>query len=234
MRLSAVDIESRQFVKKPRLSGYSVREIEEFRQEIVDNYEELLLENARLKEQLESLTRELERYRSIEQNLNESLVLAQRTAEEIRQAARQEAAAVVREAEAESREILRRARQDRIELEREIADLLHAREAFLLDFRALLSSYLQRVEEDLARLRAAEQRKVEAYSATQPDEQPAQPSAERAEQGAHGPSPAPEDEEQASAPPEQPAGEPPAEGHGERSAPPAWLRKTHAPAGEPG
>lgn len=151
MRLSAVDIESRQFRRKPRLSGYSVREVEEFRQEVSDNYEELLVENARLKEQLETLLREVERYRSIEQNLNESLLLGQRTAEEIRQAARQQAEAILRDAETEARELLLQARQERIEMEGDLARLAGARERFLQEFRALLYSHLQRVEDALAR-----------------------------------------------------------------------------------
>jgi len=144
MRLTAVDVESRRL--KRALRGYCIRDVDDFRQEIIDNFEEMLVEIAQLREQLEKCQVELAHYRSIEHNLNQSLLLAQRAGDDVRLSAHHEAEGIIRGAREEANEMLRQARRERADVERSIGDLVAQRDRFVEEFRTLLQTYAHRFE----------------------------------------------------------------------------------------
>ncbi len=143
MRLTAVDIQTREFRRKAR--GYSTAEVDAFVREVGDNFEELQVEAAQLREEVVRLRQAVERYESLEKSVNETLLLAQRTADDVLTNAHKEADLIIRGAEAEAREIPARARAERASLEREIAALTELRNEFEADFSSLLSSFGQRL-----------------------------------------------------------------------------------------
>lgn len=144
MRLTAVDVEGRKFRRAFR--GYSTRDVDEFRQEVIDNFEELLIENSKLKEQVERLETEVKHYRSIEQNMNASLILAQRAADDVRSSAHHEAEAIIRDARTQTQEMIRDARRERAAIEKTTAQLEAQRDEFLGQFRAFLQAHLGRLD----------------------------------------------------------------------------------------
>ncbi len=156
MRLSAVDIQTRDFHR--RAMGYSIPDVEAFRDEIVDNFEELQTELATVREEARRLRDAVKRYEGLETNLKDTLMLAQRTSEEILSNARKEAELIIRNAEAEAREIPLRARQERAAIERELASLTELRSQFEAEFASLLSGFWQRLEGHMRRDPYAAQR----------------------------------------------------------------------------
>ena len=69
------------------LKGYNVSEVDEFLDELTVEYEKLYKENAEMKEKLETNQKDLEHYRSVEHTLQNTLVMAQTTAEDIKKMA---------------------------------------------------------------------------------------------------------------------------------------------------
>lgn len=139
-----MDIEGRKFRRAFR--GYSTRDVDEFRQEVIDNFEELLIENSKLKEQVERLDTEVKHYRSIEQNMNASLILAQRAADDVRSSAHHEAEAIIRDARTQTQEMIREARRERAAIEKTTAQLEAQRDEFIGQFRAFLQAHLGRLD----------------------------------------------------------------------------------------
>lgn len=144
MRLTAVDIHTREFTRCVR--GYSPREVDEFRQEVADNFEEMQVELAAARDQIERQRKELDHYRALEKSMNESLIFAQRSADEVRANAHKEAELIIRNAENEAREIVARARSERAAVERQLAELESSRDRFLDDFGSLVQAVLERME----------------------------------------------------------------------------------------
>lgn len=144
MRLTAVDIHAREFSKGAW--GYSVKEVEDFRQEVADNFEEVQLELAATRQALEQAARELEHYRALEKSMNDSLILAQRSADEVRANSHKEAELILRSADSEAREIIARARADRAAVEREIRELEAARDRFADEVAGMVASLEERIE----------------------------------------------------------------------------------------
>ncbi len=69
------------------LKGYNVDEVDDFLDELTVEYERLYKENAELKGEVESARKDLEHYRSVEHTLQNTLVMAQTTADDIKKMA---------------------------------------------------------------------------------------------------------------------------------------------------
>lgn len=87
--ITAMEIRNQQFNKGVR--GYKEEEVKNFLYQLAQEYEVLYSENSRLREEIQRLEYELVRYRKIEETMNNSLILAQQTAEGLKENARREA-----------------------------------------------------------------------------------------------------------------------------------------------
>ncbi|NLU50069.1 MAG: DivIVA domain-containing protein [Syntrophomonadaceae bacterium] len=96
MMLTPVEVRNQKFEKGFR--GYREQEVNGFLFKVAEEYEELYRENVELKERLQRLEFELAKYRKMEETLNQSLLLAQQTAEEVKAKAGQEADLMLQEA----------------------------------------------------------------------------------------------------------------------------------------
>ena len=110
--LTPLDIENKKFSKQ-MMNGYSVSEVDDFLDELTSDYEKMYKENSDLKDKLEVASNNLSQYKSIETTLQNTLVMAQSTAENIQNVAKQKADQLIKEAESG-------ARQSVLELEQEI------------------------------------------------------------------------------------------------------------------
>lgn len=102
--LTPLDIESKKFDKS--LMGFSTREVRKFLKEIIANYEVLYRENIELKDKLNVLSEGIQYYKTMEETLQNTLILAEKTAEEAKKRAREQAELIEREAELKAEEIL--------------------------------------------------------------------------------------------------------------------------------
>ena len=79
MKLTPMDINNKEF--KRGLRGYNPEEVDEFLDEVVENYEELYKDNSKLREKVATLTEQIEHYSKIESTIQNTLVLAQNAAD---------------------------------------------------------------------------------------------------------------------------------------------------------
>ncbi|MCS7273707.1 MAG: DivIVA domain-containing protein [Fimbriimonadales bacterium] len=143
-RLSVLEIETKRFRK--RLRGYDPVAVEAFLQEVAAHYEEILTENHRLREELIGLRQEAERYKAMEDALKESLVLAQRSADETRANAHKEAELILREAQQKAEQIIRDAEAQARTILAATEALEARKRTLLMELRALLLSHLHALE----------------------------------------------------------------------------------------
>jgi len=87
--LTPMDIHNREF--KKGLRGYKESEVDEFLDRVVADYEKLWRDNEKLKEQARFNEKEINHYRNLEKNLQDTLVVAQKTADELISAAKKNA-----------------------------------------------------------------------------------------------------------------------------------------------
>lgn len=137
MRLTPIDLLNKRFARAWR--GYTAAAVDDFLREVERDFGAVVAENAHLKEKLESLERELQRYQSMEETLKRALVLAEKTAGETCEHARREAERMLGEAQEKAAD-LRRAS------EAELEETRRQRTRFVRDFRGLLQTYLDSLE----------------------------------------------------------------------------------------
>ena len=106
--LTPVDIHNKEFSRSFR--GFNQEEVDDFLDQVVNDYEMLYRDNHQMKKEIELCNKQLDQYHQLEKNLQDTLLVAQRTAdevvntanvrgEEVRQAARQAGENLKREAE---------------------------------------------------------------------------------------------------------------------------------------
>jgi len=102
--ITAMEIRNQQFGKS--LRGYDQDEVKNFLMQLAQDYENLYSQNATLKESIKRLESELQKYRKIEDTMNNSLIFAQQTAEDMKTNARREADLILEDAKRRIAELL--------------------------------------------------------------------------------------------------------------------------------
>lgn len=81
--LTPLDIENKKFSKQ-MMNGYSVDEVDEFLDELTADYEKLYKETTENKNKVADMQEEMAKYKNIESTLNNTLIMAQTAAEDVK------------------------------------------------------------------------------------------------------------------------------------------------------
>ncbi|MGO1369531.1 MAG: DivIVA domain-containing protein [Senegalia sp. (in: firmicutes)] len=144
--LTPLDIQNKEFNKGVR--GYNIKEVETFLDEIIVDYERVHKENIELKDKMASLNDKIKYYSSIEDTLQKTLVVAQKTAEEVNYNAKEKSDNIIEEAERKSREIIDKANMEVMQINKEYEEVKKEMILFKMKFKTLLKSQLE-MSEDL-------------------------------------------------------------------------------------
>jgi cell division initiation protein len=121
MRVSPLDMRQQRF--RSGVRGYDRTEVVAFLTEAADDYEHALRENDRLRTELTRLESLLQEHRDREANLRNTLLTAQRLADEVKDAAQNEAKLIVREAQGRADLLIQKAQVRLEEIDRDINEL---------------------------------------------------------------------------------------------------------------
>jgi cell division initiation protein len=143
-KLTIVDIQHKEFKKS--LQGYDRNEVNEFLDEIIEALEDEAHHRAALEGEIGDLRERISHFKAMEESLQSTLLLAQRTADEVKAAAHKEADLIKQEARlAAEREIA--SLGDRIEESRREAQRhTETAEKAKSELRSLLMTHLSLVE----------------------------------------------------------------------------------------
>lgn len=140
MQMTPLDIRNKTFSKGIR--GCRSGEVEEFLETVSLEFEVAYTENFELREKTKVLEAEIVHYRNLENTLQQTLVLAQQTAEEVKEAARQEVALMLRQAEHDQLSKVTETQVKLEELQEEIQDLSRTRVLLRTQLKSFLLAHL--------------------------------------------------------------------------------------------
>lgn len=149
MRITPLDIQQKQFASKFR--GFDMEEVDSFLELIREEMEELLRDNANLREEARRFEKQLKEYKNIETTLRDTLVKTQEIVEEYKTTAKRDAELVRKEAELEAEKILQNAQGRVIKIHEDITDLKGIRRHFKEEVRRLIEGHLTMIEFDKER-----------------------------------------------------------------------------------
>ncbi len=144
MSLSAQDIQSQQF--HVRFRGFDAEEVDDFLEKVATAFQSLSEENRRVKEQAESLEKDLATYRNQQKAFQNAIVAAQSIADEMKEKSRIEAEEIVEAAHAEARRLLDEANGEVVALERELDRLTALKAQMREELSQQLNAYLEMIE----------------------------------------------------------------------------------------
>jgi len=145
MKLTPLDVRHKEF--KRGMRGYADGEVDEFLDEVADEFERVFKDNIDLGERVEALESQLLGYKRIEETLQKTLVSAQASADELKTISAKEAQLILHEAELKGRQLVNEAYSERQSIEQSLAKLKSAEQDFRFKFRQLLEGYLKQLEE---------------------------------------------------------------------------------------
>ena len=144
--ITPLEIENKKFSKQ-MMNGYSVEEVDDFLDELTSCYEKLYKDNTENQGVISELQGKLEHYKQIEGTLNNTLIMAQSTAEDIKNVAKQQADQIVKDAESEAKQSLSTLEQQIILKQKSLEDLQKQFDVYKAKMESLLISQLELIKE---------------------------------------------------------------------------------------
>lgn len=141
--LTPMDIRNKEFRRSFR--GYNEEEVDEFLDKVMEDYEMLYRENAELKERINIMNEKLQSYINMETTLNNTLIVAQNTAEELKRNAEKEAQLIIQNAHQTAEKILEQANQEVVKIRMELERYRKQLNIFKAKFKALLEAQLEAI-----------------------------------------------------------------------------------------
>lgn len=140
--LTPLEIENKTF-NKQMVNGYSINEVHEFMTTLLKDYEKLYKENIEYKDKVAMLNQGIQHYKSIEETLQNALVVAQGTAETVKQNAKAEADNILRQAELDATKSVDEIKKQIIEKEMQYDETRKQFNVYKAKMEALLISQLE-------------------------------------------------------------------------------------------
>lgn len=144
--ITPLDIENKIFSRQI-VNGYSTEEVHEFMNSLLKDYEKIYKENIEYKDKIAVLNQGIQHYKSIEETLQNALIVAQGTAETVKQNAKAEADNIVKEAEINAIKSVDEINQRVVEKQLQLDEAKKQFDIYKAKMEALLISQLEILKE---------------------------------------------------------------------------------------
>ncbi len=143
--ITPLDIQNKKFKKSFR--GYSRDEVDEFLDDIIEDYEKLYIENQEVKDSLEKVKKELKKYTEIEDTLKETLIIAKSTGEDIIENSKERGELIIADSKLKAANEYQKAKQEQEKIIDKINNLEIEFKSIKNKYKSFLQSQLNSVEE---------------------------------------------------------------------------------------
>ena len=144
--LTSLDIENKKFSKKI-MNGYDSEEVDDFLDELGVEFAKKQKELTEAFKEIEDLKASLEHYKNIEETLQNTLLMAQSTAEEVKNVAKQKADQIIEDARASSTKEVASLDSQIILKKKELEDIKKQFDIYKAKMESLLISQLELIKE---------------------------------------------------------------------------------------
>ena len=139
-KITIIDIQHKQFKKK--MTGYDPSDVDQFLDEIIETLEDEAHQRAALEAEIGDMRERISHFKAMEESLHNTLLLAQRTADEVKASAHKEADLIRKEARLGVETEIAAYGDRTIEARREQQRALETAEKAKSELRSLLMTHL--------------------------------------------------------------------------------------------
>ena len=140
--ITPLDIDNKKFSKQ-MVNGYNVEEVDDFLDELTTDYSKNYKGVNELRAKVEELNNSLVQYKTIESTLQNTLVMAQSTAEEVKNVAKQKADQIVEEAKSNAQKQVDELNNEILMKQKELDDVKKQFDIYKAKMESLLISQLE-------------------------------------------------------------------------------------------
>ena len=127
--ITPMDLRTKTF-KKATVGGYDKREVDEYMEAIISDYEKIYTQSIETTDKINTLSKLLDTYKAMEDTMKNSLIVAQSTAEELTKNAQEKAELTIDEAKLEAKKIMDEAKEEAIKIQTQIAEFKSSMEMY--------------------------------------------------------------------------------------------------------
>ncbi|HET9030127.1 MAG TPA: DivIVA domain-containing protein [Candidatus Aquilonibacter sp.] len=143
-KITPIDIQHKSF--KKALQGYERAEVDQFLDEIIETLEDEATHRAALQAEIADLRERISHFKAMEESLQNTLLLAQRTADEVKASAHKEADLIKEQARLASEREIASYNDAIVDVRREHQRAIEAAEKAKSELRSLLMTHLALLE----------------------------------------------------------------------------------------
>jgi cell division initiation protein len=152
-KITPIDIQHKTF--KKALQGYDRVEVDQFLDELIETLEDDASARAALEAEIGDLRERISHFKAMEESLQNTLILAQRTADEVKASAHKEADLIRQEARVATEREINKYQDSANEARREYQSVLAGVEKARSELRALLMTHLNLLDRSIGESTAA-------------------------------------------------------------------------------
>ncbi len=143
--ITPMDLRTKTF-KKATMGGYDKREVDEYMQVLTEDYEKVYKQSVEAADKINTLSKLVDTYKSMEDTMKNSIVVAQSAAEDLEKTAEEKANLMVEEAKLTAKKIIDEANDKAAEITAQISELKTSMELFKNTAKGMLTAQLEVVE----------------------------------------------------------------------------------------
>lgn len=144
--LTPLDIENKKFGKQ-MMNGYSVEEVDDFLDDLTVDYSKNYKEISELRSKVDELNASLAHYKTIETTLQNTLLMAQETAEEVKNVAKQKSEQIITDARAAAEKQVNELNNEILTKQKSLDDIKKQFDIYKAKMESLLISQLELLKE---------------------------------------------------------------------------------------
>ncbi len=133
---------------KTKVRGYSEVEVDEYLDQVAEQMGALITENEEYKNKLALAVEQLNYLKSLEQTLRDTMITAQRSADETYRAAQKKGEGIIQQAEEQGEALRKKARDEAAAVTRNLDMLRVQAKTYARQFRTLMNAQLKLLEEN--------------------------------------------------------------------------------------
>ena len=142
-----IDIENKVF-KRTKLGGYDIKDVEDFLEQLIVDYENMYKENGELKEKLAKSEESIDYYNSLDKGVTQTIENSQKAADDIREKAELDAAELKQKAKDETNLTLEEIKLDIKAKEIELEQLKKQMQIYKIKVTSMLEAQLKILNEE--------------------------------------------------------------------------------------
>lgn len=140
MTISPMELNNKEFKRSFR--GYDIDDVDDFLEQVIEDYEKLYKENAGLREKIDSLSERLNHYTAIESTLQNTMVMAQSAADQVKSNSQKEAELIIKNANDTAQRIIDQAHTEVVKIASEYERIKQEFQVFKSKYKTFIQNQL--------------------------------------------------------------------------------------------